>query len=86
MKIKLTIFYLLISISGIGQNSPIELYQTGNSNFKSGNFEKAIENYTELMKIIDDSTAQKTCYINRGLSYDKLQNTTMLLTTTAIIE
>ena len=51
----------------------MELYQTGNSNFKSGNFEKAIENYTELMQTVDDKLVQKTCYINRGLSYDRLQ-------------
>ncbi len=51
----------------------MELYQTGNSNFKSGNYEKAIENYTELMNIVDDKMVQKTGYINRGLSYDRLQ-------------
>ncbi|MEL0457256.1 tetratricopeptide repeat protein [Flavobacteriaceae bacterium SZ-1-7] len=73
MRINLTIIYFLLSISVIGQNNPMELYNTGNSNFKSGNFEKAIENYTELMKTVDEKTVQKTCYINRGLSYDRLQ-------------
>ncbi|MFK7747801.1 MAG: tetratricopeptide repeat protein [Kordia sp.] len=73
IKINLIIILLLLSISAIGQNGVIELYQTGNSNFKSGNFEKAIVNYTELIKIVDEKTVQKTGYINRGLSYDRLQ-------------
>lgn len=73
LKIYLAVILLLLSNSVIGQNNPIELYQRGNSNFKSGNFEKAIANYTELMKIVTKKTVQKTCYINRGLSYDRLQ-------------
>ncbi len=73
LKVHLTITCLLLTISSIGQNDPLELYRTGNSNFKSGNFEKAIVNYTELMKIVDEKTVQKTCYINRGLSYDRLE-------------
>jgi tetratricopeptide (TPR) repeat protein len=73
IKINLAVILLLLSNSIIGQNNPIELYHTGNSNFKSGNFEKAIANYTELMKIVNEKTVRKTCYINRGLSYDRLQ-------------
>ena len=33
---------------------------------------KLLENYTELMEIIEEPTVQKTCFINRGLSYDRL--------------
>ncbi|WP_298509998.1 tetratricopeptide repeat protein [uncultured Kordia sp.] len=73
LKISLTITCLLLSLLGIGQNNPIELYRTGNSNFKSGNYEKAIANYTELMETVDKKIVQKNCYINRGLSYDRLQ-------------
>jgi len=72
-QIKLTVIFLLLAISVNAQNDPIALYKEGNSNFQSGNFEKAIANYTELMKIVDTKTVQKTCYINRGLSYDRLQ-------------
>lgn len=62
-----------MSFSVIGQTSPRDLYTSGNSNFQSGNFENAIEKYTELLKIVEEKTVQKTCYINRGLSYDRLQ-------------
>ncbi|MCR8668053.1 tetratricopeptide repeat protein [Aestuariibaculum sp. M13] len=73
MRINLSIIYFFLSISVIGQNNPMELYNTGNSNFKSGDFKKAIENYSELIKTVEEKTVQKTCYINRGLSYDRLQ-------------
>nr|WP_298794336.1 tetratricopeptide repeat protein [uncultured Allomuricauda sp.] len=73
MKIFFPLFCLLFSVFSIGQNNPIDLYHTGNSNFKAGNFEKAIKNYSELMNTVDEPTIQKTCYINRGLSYDRLQ-------------
>ncbi len=73
-KVLVNIILILLSIPVFGQSNPImELYNTGNSNFKAGNFEKAVENYTELMKITDEKLIIKTSYINRGLSYDRLQ-------------
>lgn len=69
----LSIICFLFTILSAGQSNPMDLYHTGNSNFNAGNFEKAIENYTELMKIIEEPTVQKTCFINRGLSYDRLK-------------
>lgn len=73
MKNYLTQICFLITILAVGQSNPMDLYHTGNSNFKSGNFEKAVENYTELMEIMKEPIVQKTCYINRGLSYDRLK-------------
>lgn len=73
MKIYPFIVCFLVSMIAIGQTNPMELYLIGNSNFKAGNYEKAIENYTELMTTMDEPIVQKTCYINRGLSYDRLQ-------------
>ncbi|SEC25656.1 Tetratricopeptide repeat-containing protein [Tenacibaculum sp. MAR_2009_124] len=72
MKLKLTIIFLLVSIYINGQNDSIVLYNKGISNYKSGNYEEAIENYTKLMTIIEETSIQKTCYINRGLSYNRL--------------
>ncbi|MDC8003904.1 hypothetical protein POV27_07560 [Aureisphaera galaxeae] len=73
MKINITLMYLLLSVAAMSQTNPQELYEAGNLNFKSGNFEKAIENYTELMNMVDEKSVQKTCYINRGLSYDRMK-------------
>ena len=73
MKNFLTIISFLFTFIVVGQSNPMDLYHTGNSNFKAGNFEKAIENYTDLMEIIEEPTVQKTCFINRGLSYDRLK-------------
>lgn len=64
---------ILISTTTFSQNKATELYTSGNSNFKSGNFQEAISNYTELMEIVDETTVRKTCFINRGLSYDRIK-------------
>lgn len=64
---------ILVSTTTFSQNKLTELYSSGNSNFKSGNFQEAISNYTELMEMVDTKTVRKTCFINRGLSYGKLR-------------
>lgn len=69
----LVLIGIFISTVASSQNKATELYISGNSNFKSGKFQEAISNYTELMKMVDDKTVQKTCYINRGLSYDRIK-------------
>jgi tetratricopeptide (TPR) repeat protein len=80
IKIIITLIGMLLTKVTFSQNKLVELYQTGNANFSAGKFEKAIKNYTELMKIVDDSMLQKTCYINRGLSYDRLRKYDLAIT------
>lgn len=63
----------LIFKTSISQNKATELYTSGNSNFKSVNFQEAISNYTELMEMADENTVRKTCFINRALSYDRIK-------------
>ncbi len=70
----------LITTVCFSQNKVAELYSKGNSNFHAGKFQNAIANYTELMKIVDEKTVQKTCLINRGLSYDRLKKFDMAIT------
>ena len=64
---------ILVSTTTFSQNKATELYTSGNSNFKSGEFQEAISNYTELMEMVDEKTVRKTCFINRGLSYDRIK-------------
>ncbi|MWW26835.1 tetratricopeptide repeat protein [Algibacter lectus] len=64
---------ILVSTTAFSQNKATELYTSGNSNFKSGNFQEAISNYTELIEIVEEKSVQKTCFINRGLSYDRIK-------------
>lgn len=81
--IKLIIFFIGILFTTItsSQNKLTQLYQTGNSNFKAGKYEEAIKNYSQLMNIVKgDSALQKTCYINRGLSYDRLKKYDLAIT------
>lgn len=74
MKQPLLLFIgVLISSICFSQNKANELYNSGISNFKSGNFQEAITNYTDLIEIVDEKTARKTCFINRGLSYDRIK-------------
>lgn len=74
MKKKLILLIgILVFTTTFSQNKATELYTSGNSNFKSGNFQEAISNYTELMEMVDEKTVQKTCFINRGLSYDRIK-------------
>jgi len=74
MKQKLILLIgILISTTTFSQNKATELYTSGNSNFKSGNFQEAILNYTELMEMVDEKAVRKTCFINRGLSYDRIK-------------
>lgn len=80
IKIIITCIGMLLTTISFSQNKLAELYKTGNANFSAGKFEEAIKNYTQLMKIADDSTIQKTCYINRGLSYDRLQKYDLAIT------
>lgn len=64
---------ILVPITFFGQSSPTELYQTGKLNFKSGNYAKAVENFSNLIELVDENNVKKTCYVNRELSYDRLQ-------------
>ena len=64
---------ILVSTTTFSQSKATELYTSGNSNFKSGKFQEAISNYTELMEMVDEKTVRKTCFINRGLSYDRIK-------------
>ena len=69
-----TLFTVLVSLLSFSQNNKAtELYITGNSNFKAGKFREAITNYTKLMELVDENTVKKTCYINRGLSRDRIK-------------
>ncbi|QHI37684.1 Photosystem I assembly protein Ycf3 [Kordia antarctica] len=80
IKIIITFVGMFLTTVTFSQNKLVELYQTGTANFSTGKFEKAIKNYTELLKIVDDSSLQKTCYINRGLSYDRLRKYDLAIT------
>ncbi len=71
-KTLLVLLGILVSIISYSQNKATELYNSGNSNFNTGKFQEAISNYTDLLKMVDEKTVQKTCFINRGLSYGKL--------------
>uniref|UniRef100_UPI00404A1306 tetratricopeptide repeat protein n=1 Tax=Flavobacterium sp. TaxID=239 RepID=UPI00404A1306 len=71
---------ILASTSIFSQNKATELYISGNSNFKSGNFQEAISNYTELMEMMDEKSVRKTCFINRGLSYDRIKKYDLAIT------
>ncbi|MBT8267156.1 MAG: tetratricopeptide repeat protein [Flavobacteriaceae bacterium] len=64
---------ILVSTTTFSQNKANELYTSGNANFNSGNFEEAISDYTELMELVNQKTVRKTCFINRGLSYDRIK-------------
>lgn len=64
---------ILVSTISFSQKKAAELYNIGNSHFKSGNFQEAILNYTQLIEIVDEKIVQKTGYINRGLSYDRIK-------------
>lgn len=80
LKIFLAFISIFFTTETFAQNKLAELYNTGNANFSAGKFEEAVKNYTQLMEIVDDSTLQKTCYINRGLSYDRLKKYDLAIT------
>lgn len=81
IKLTFILLGLLCTTFAFAQNKLTELYKTGNAHFNAGNFEKAIENYTDLMKLVEgEPTLEKKCYINRGLSYDRLQKYDLAIT------
>ena len=80
LKIIFAFIGILTTTATFAQNKLAELYRIGNANFSAGKFEEAVKNYTQLMEIVDDSTLQKTCYINRGLSYDRLKKYDLAIT------
>ena len=69
MKKYLVLFFgISTSISLFSQSNPMNFYTNGNAFYKSRNYEKAILNYSELIKTTDESLVIKTGHINRGLS------------------
>lgn len=73
MKYFMLILFALLTSFAKGQNKATEAYNQGISNYKAGNYEMAVKNFTTLMEMVDEPSVQKRSFINRGLSYDRLQ-------------
>ncbi|WP_395042762.1 tetratricopeptide repeat protein [Flavobacterium sp.] len=69
----LTIILSFLYFSNLFAQTESELYKIGITNFKSEKYIESIENFSELLKIVKGKDKQKICYINRGLSYNKVK-------------
>lgn len=73
MKKSITILSFLLSVVAFGQTNLTELYRMAYGDFRAANFEEAVKKYTKVIEIVDSESVKKSCHINRGLSYDRLQ-------------
>lgn len=70
----LSIFmFLFVGGFSIAQENPAEIYSSGVSLYKAGDYEAAAEKFGIILETIDEPKVQKQSFINRGLSYDALQ-------------
>ena len=67
----LAIFFT--STSFCQSNKIMDLYHEGNSLYRSGKYLEAIQKYTSFIEATDEPLVIKSGHINRGLSYDRIQ-------------
>lgn len=58
-------------LKGLQMEDPIQLKEEGNKYFQASNYEKAVQSYTQAIKLNKDKVLQAVLYRNRAACYLK---------------
>ena len=72
MKTTILLLTLITPLIVCGQNTVEKILETANGYSKTGEYEKAIEKYSEAIEMSSDNPKLNMIYLNRGLSKSKM--------------
>jgi tetratricopeptide (TPR) repeat protein len=71
--IRALFIFVLLTFNVFSQSNPTDYYIFGNELYNSGEYKKAVMEYTKLINATREPLVMKTGFVNRGLSYHKLK-------------